>query len=583
MMNRIAKQLTAVTLLLSLLVLAACTTTTTEAPVAQPTMAEATAVAPTPAPEQELEQELELELEEELEEEGVMVGGVRWWDDAIFYEIFVRSFYDSDGDGIGDLNGLIEKLDYLNDGDPTTTDDLGITGIWLMPIMASPSYHGYDVVDYYRVNPDYGTNEDFLRLMEEAHKRGIRVIVDLVLNHTSDEHPWFVESQNPDSPYRDWYVWEETDPGWRGPIGQKVWHTTPTGAYYGIFWHKMPDLNLNNPDVTAAIYDITRFWLEEMQVDGFRLDAIKHLVEDGQIQEHSIPTLEWLRDYYSFVKSVNPETFVVGEVWSENPQISAGYVDEEVDSVFEFKLALDILNSSKVGIGTMFAKTLGDVLRFYPPGHFSTFITNHDQNRVMSQLGGDEGKARVAASLLLTAPGTPFIYYGEEIGMMGVKPDEDIRLPMQWCSDQPHACFTSGTPWRPVARDYPTRSVALQEPDPDSLLNHYRALIQLRNAYPALSVGEWTLVESNPGRVYAALRHTEAQAILVVINVGDRPIEEYRLNLAEGPLTAVSPTLLFGSGSITPPTLNDSGGFADYQPLPELLPHSTTIILLADG
>lgn len=571
MINRM-KQLTAVPLLLLLsLILAACTSAPTEAPAA-PTVVEETAVAPTPT----------IELEEELEEEGVAVGGVRWWDDAIFYEIFVRSFYDSDGDGIGDLNGLIEKLDYLNDGDPTTDDDLSITGIWLMPIMESPSYHGYDVVDYYRVNPDYGTNDDFLRLMEEAHKRGIRVIVDLVLNHTSDEHPWFVESQNPDSPYRDWYVWEDVDPGWRGPIGQKVWHTTPTGAYYGIFWHKMPDLNLSNPDVTEAIYDITRFWLEEMGVDGFRLDAIKHLIEDGQIQEHSIGTLEWLRGYYSFVKSVNPDAFVVGEVWSENPQISARYVGDEVDSVFEFKLALDILNSSNVGIGTMFAKTLGDVIRYYPDGQYSTFITNHDQNRVMSQLNGDEGKAKVAASLLLTAPGIPFVYYGEEIGMMGVKPDEDIRLPMQWCSDQPHACFTSGTPWRPVARDYPTRSVALQEPDPDSLLNHYRALIQLRNAYPALATGAWTLVESNPGRVYVALRHTEEQAILVVVNVGNREIGEYRLNLAEGPLTAVSPTptLLLGSGDIQPPALNGAGGFTDYQPLPELPPHSTTIILL---
>jgi alpha-amylase len=570
MINNRARQLTAVTLLL-FLALAACTTR--QAPAAQPAVVGETAVPPTPALEAE-------ELEPELEEEEVSVGAVRWWDDAVFYEIFVRSFYDSDGDGIGDLNGLSAKLDYLNDGDPTTTDDLGISGIWLMPIMESPSYHGYDVVDYYRINPDYGTNEDFQRFMAEARQRGIRVIVDLVLNHTSDEHPWFIESQNPDSPYRDWYVWAEADPGWRGPIGQKVWHTTPTGAYYGIFWHKMPDLNLSNPDVTEAIYDITRFWLEEMGVDGFRLDAIKHLVEEGQIQEHSLGTHQWLRDYYGFVKSVNANAFVVGEVWSENPQISARYVGDEADSVFEFKLALDILNSSKVGISTMFAKTVGEVIRHYPDGQFSTFISNHDQNRVMTQLDGDSGKAKVAASLLLTAPGIPFIYYGEEIGMTGAKPDEDIRLPMQWCSDQPHGCFTGGTPWRPVARHYPTSSVALQEPDPDSLLNHYRALIQLRNAYPALATGAWTLVESNPGRVYAALRHNDEQAILVVVNVGSRAIGEYSLNLAEGGLTAVAPTLLFGSGAVQSPTLNGAGGFTDYRPLAELPPHSTTIILL---
>ncbi len=537
----------------------------TETAVAQPT---ATAT-PIPAPSSTLEP-----LPEPVEI-------APWWEDAIFYEIFVRSFYDSDGDGIGDLNGLIEKLDYLNDGDPTTTTDLGVTGIWLMPIMASPSYHGYDVTDYYQVNPEYGTNEDFLRLMDEAYARGIRVIVDFVMNHTSDEHPWFVESRNPDSPYRDWYIWEESDPGWRGPIGQQVWHTTPTGAYYGIFWHKMPDLNFTNPDVTAAIYDAARFWLEEMGADGFRLDAIKHLVEDGQIQEHSNSTLAWLRDFYTFYKSVDGNAFAIGEVWSENPQISASYVSEEVDTVFEFKLALDILNSSKVGIGTMFAKTLQEVTEQYPPGMVGTFITNHDQNRVMSQLDGDVGKAKIAASLLLTSPGIPFIYYGEEIGMMGVKPDEDIRRPMQWCSDGPGVCFTNGTPWRAPYEDYETRSVALQESDPDSLLNHYRSLIHLRHQYPALSAGEWTLVESNPGRVYAALRRLDGQVLLVLLNVGNRALPEYTLTLETGPLTAVAnTTLLYGRGDLAAPTLNENGGFAGYQPLPELPPHSTFIIQL---
>jgi alpha-amylase len=157
--------------------------------------------------------------------------GYPWWNHTVFYEIFVRSFYDSSGDGIGDLPGLIEKLDYLNDGDPTTTDDLGITGIWLMPINVSPSYHGYDVVDYYEVNPEYGTNEDFKRLIEEAHKRGIRIIVDLVVNHTSTQHPWFIDARSgPDAEFRDWFVWADEDPGWRGPEGQPVWHRTPTAT-----------------------------------------------------------------------------------------------------------------------------------------------------------------------------------------------------------------------------------------------------------------------------------------------------------------------------------------------------------------
>ena len=203
--------------------------------------------------------------------------GLPWWNDRVFYEVFVRSFQDSDGDGIGDLNGLIERLDYL--------EELGVSGLWLMPITTSPSYHGYDVVDYYQVDPDYGTNEDFLRLVEEAHARNMPVIVDLVLNHTSNEHSWFTASNDPAAPERDWYVWSDEDPGYRGPANQKVWHAGDDGYYYGVFWHGMPDLNLENPEPTAEMHEVARYWLEEMGADGFRLDAIKHLIEDGRLQE----------------------------------------------------------------------------------------------------------------------------------------------------------------------------------------------------------------------------------------------------------------------------------------------------------
>ncbi|MBN1965655.1 MAG: alpha-amylase, partial [Anaerolineae bacterium] len=171
-----------------------------------------------------------------------------WWNDRVFYEVFVRSFYDSDGDGIGDLRGLIERLDYLNDGDPATTDDLGITGIWLMPIAQSPSYHGYDVTDYYTIEEDYGTNADFLELMGAAHARGIVVIVDLVMNHTSSEHPWFVASAAGDPAYTDWYLWRDDNPGYVSPWGSPTWHLADNGRYYfGLFWSGMPDLNYMNP------------------------------------------------------------------------------------------------------------------------------------------------------------------------------------------------------------------------------------------------------------------------------------------------------------------------------------------------
>ena len=511
-------------------------------------------------------------------------GEYPWWNDVVFYEVFVRSFYDSNGDGVGDINGLIERLDYLNDGDPTTTDDLGVTGIWLMPVMASPSYHGYDVTDYYSIDPEYGTNEDFKRLMEEAHARGIRVVVDLVLNHTSVRHPWFGESKDPNSERRDWYLWEETRPSWRGPDGQIVWH--PDGSndqfYYGVFWDGMPDLNYENPDVTAEMYETTRFWLEEMGVDGFRLDAIKHMIEVENTQENTFPTHDWLEEYYTFYKSVDPYAFTVGEAWTSTQQVLE-YTGDEVDIAFQFDLALDILNSADAGIAQIFTKTQQEVVEAFPPNQYATFITNHDQNRVMTQLDEDEGKARVAASVLLTGTGVPFVYYGEEIGMTGKKPDEDIRRPMHWHSDNIRVGFTTGIPWRIPAQDYEERSVALQEDDPDSLLNHYKALIHLRNEHEALRIGDWELVEANSGRLYTFLRHTENETILVIINLNRNPAtaENYSLELESGPLTGTeTPTLLYGQSISGNLQINANGGFAGYTPIDEVAPQSVTIILL---
>lgn len=506
--------------------------------------------------------------------------GLPWWNDTVFYEIFVRSFYDSDGDGIGDLNGLIKKLDYLNDGDPSTATDLGVTGIWLMPIMQATSYHGYDVEDYYQVAPEYGSNEDFQRLIEEAHARGIRVIVDLVLNHTSVEHPWFEASRDPNSDRRSWYIWSDTDPGYRGPNGQPVWHRSPSGFYYGVFWSGMPDLNYENPAVTTQMHDVTRFWLEEMQVDGFRLDAIKHMIEQAQAQENTPATHEWLQAYYTFYKSVATDAFTVGEAWTSTQQVLR-YTGNEVDIAFQFDLALAALNSADSGFGIQVGKEQQAVVAAFPSGQYATFLTNHDQNRVLSQLDGDENKARVAASWLLTSPGVPFIYYGEEIGQEGKKPDEDIRRPMQWTGDSYRVGFTTGNPWRAPVADYETRNVSLQNENPDSLLNHYRRLIHLRNAHAALRVGDWMPVETNSPRVYAYLRHSQTETVLVLINFSDDDDEKYRLTLADGPLpAAVSTTLLLGEETPAPLTPNDQGGFDEYQPYGTLPAFSTTILQL---
>ncbi|HOT92372.1 MAG TPA: alpha-amylase family glycosyl hydrolase [Anaerolineae bacterium] len=493
--------------------------------------------------------------------------GMPWWNDTVFYEIFVRSFYDSNGDGIGDLNGLIEKLDYLNDGDPTTTADLGITGIWLMPIMKSPSYHGYDVTDYYTVNPEYGTNADFKRLMEEAHKRGIYVIIDLVLNHTSAQHPWFIEAQDPNSERRDWYLWNET--------GGSGWHRSPNGGYYfGLFWDQMPDLNYNNPEVTAEMLNVTRFWLEEMGVDGFRLDAIKHLIEEGTQTENTPATLRWFETFYDFYKSVNPHAFTVAEVWSPT-QVVAKYTGRKVDICFEFDLAEAFKDSAFRGRPAGLMLTQETVIAAYPPGQYATFLANHDQSRTRSSMMNDE-QAKVAATLQLTFSGVPFIYYGEEIGMQGAKPDENIRRPMQWT---PEGGFSTGTPWRGYHEDYPTRNIAMQDAAPDSILNHYRTLVALRNQHAALRVGDWQPVKTDPLTVYSYIRAAEDEVILVVINLSGKAIEDYTLELAEGPFTAdMQPAFLMGDGTLYMPPVNAKGGFDAYRPVTPLPPYGSLII-----
>ncbi|MFN2225492.1 MAG: alpha-amylase family glycosyl hydrolase [Anaerolineae bacterium] len=549
----------ALTLLLLTAVLAACGAATplppTAAPTAEPSTATPTA---TPAP-------------------AAKAGP--WWRDTVFYEVFVRSFYDSDGDGVGDLPGLLEKLDYLNDGDPAGGPDLGVTGLWLMPVLTSPSYHGYDVVDYYTVNPDYGTNDDFRQFMDAAHARGMYIIIDLVLNHTSTEHPWFVDSASgPDSERRDWYIWSDEDPGYLGPWGQEVWHPRNGAYYYGLFWSGMPDLNLENPLVTAELEDVARFWLEEMDVDGFRLDAARHYVEDGKIQEHTEATHQWLRDFCTFCQEVEPEMLAVAEVWDTSYAV-AQYTTEDVNLAFEFSLAGSILSAVNNGRAGPLASTMREVMRLYPAGEYATFLTNHDQNRVMNQLNRDEDKARLAATLLLTLPGVPFLYYGEEIGMVGAKPDELIRKPMQW-TDGPQGGFTEGIPWQPLDRGFEERSVAIQSADAGSLLNHYRALIGLRNAYPALRGLSLTPVESPHQGVYAFLRGGQ---ILVVINLEGQAAADYALQWTDEALASgnYQATSLLAPAEVAPLTVGPGGVVEGYQPLPELPARSALVLALA--
>ncbi len=507
------------------------------------------------------------------------VPGMSWWNDRVFYEVFVRSFQDSNGDGIGDLQGLISRLDYLNDGDPATTGDLGVTGIWLMPIFASPSYHGYDVTDYMTINPEYGTLDDFKQLLAEAHKRGIAVILDLPLNHTSNQHPWFQASAAGDPTYADWYVWTKEPTFTSGPWGEQVWYKLGDRYYYGVFWEGMPDLNLRNPEVTAALQDVARYWIKDVGVDGFRLDGVRHLVEEGAVQENTPSTHAWLRDFHTFYKSLDPHAFTVGEAWTTSDEASQ-YVGDQADIAFEFDLAQGMVNAVREQSSGPVAIPQSLVNKDYPPGQYGAFLTNHDQNRVMDQVGNDVGAAKVAATLLLTNPGVPFIYYGEEIGMEGQKPDEDIRRPMPWDASAT-AGFTTGQPWRPLGPGHDKANVVSEGLDPASLLNHYRALVQLRNQHPALRTGEMLKVTSQPSPVYAFLRHAPDETLLVLTNLGDKAVDDYGLTLAQGPLAGTPAAgLVFGEGQVTPPAVNAAGGFDNYRPLPSLPPRSSYVIRL---
>lgn len=452
-----------------------------------------------------------------------------WWNDAVFYEVFVRSFSDSDGDGIGDVRGLIQKLDYLNDGDPSTTSDLGVTGLWLMPIHPSPSYHGYDVTDYRAINPDYGSMADFRALLDSAHARGIRVIIDLVINHSSTQHPWFVDARSgPNASYRDWYRWSDTHPGQQGPWGQNVWHSSSSGFYYGLFWDQMPDLNYENPAVRQEIFDLADYWLDEVGIDGFRIDAVKYLYEDGNQLENVQATFDFFRDFRQHYQSVKAEAFAVGEAWTGTAQVLDYVREDRLDYCFEFDLAGNLLAAVQNGEARYLRDHLAYVYFSYPYLQWGSFLTNHDQDRVMSALGGDVAKNRAAAALYLTLPGVPYLYYGEEIGMLGTKPDPDIRRPMQWTGG-PQAGFSSGTPWRAPQGNLASANVAAQQADPQSLWQYYRRLISLRNQSIALRRGFLRLPAVDQPGVMAMQRSYADDTVLVLTNLRAQPSDSLRL------------------------------------------------------
>jgi len=447
------------------------------------------------------------------------------WPYGVNYEIFIRSFADSNGDGIGDINGLTAKLDYLK--------ELGVGGIWLMPIMPSPTYHKYDVTDYKAIDPEYGTEADFKRLVEEAHKRDIRILVDLILNHTGADHPWFQSAiSDKANPYRNYYVWAKKD-SIRAQISKKAtsldsdnitqWHPvqgdTLSEHYYGFFWGGMPDLNFDNPDVRKEFVEIGKYWLSDMQVDGFRLDAAKHIYPTDRATDNHAFWI-WFREE---MKKIKPDVYLVGEVWSKAEDV-APYL-KGLPALFNFDMGYAITSVVRTGRDTIgLIDKYKEISDYYnaSTNEFidATFLKNHDQNRILSELENSTSKARVAAAILLTLPGTPYIYYGEEIGMLGVKPDEYIREPFVWDTN---TTDTMQTGWEEpkYSTDQTVLPLATQISDPNSLYNFYKKLIAYRNSSMPLTYGSLEKSPINVQELVSFIRKNDTNESLIIHNVSD--------------------------------------------------------------
>lgn len=412
----------------------------------------------------------------------------KWAENAVFYEIFVRSFCDGNGDGIGDFQGVAEKMPYLK--------ELGVDALWLMPTFDSPSYHGYDVVDYLKTEPDYGTMEDFENMIKVAHEHGIKIILDFIINHSSVENPWFQDAiSNPNSIYSRYYVlgdeFDKFDE--LGPWGQNIWYGDERGDYLAIFWSGMPDLNFGDKNLREEIKGAAKFWIDK-GIDGFRLDASQHIDDNDMELTHA-----WWKDFYDLVKSENTDLFIVGENWNENPEFIAPFF-KEMDSSFNFGISYQIIEAVKNGGTVNLVESLNRIRKIYAKYEKefidSSFLRNHDMPRVASEL--DEiGQQRLAAAVLFTLPGTPFMYYGEEIGQKGQKPDENIREPFDWYKSMEGKGMTTMSNKNPFRFTIKNDGISLeeQENDPESLYNYYKKLIKIRKDNKFMFNGEYKSIK----------------------------------------------------------------------------------------
>ncbi|MDR6999978.1 alpha-glucosidase [Neobacillus niacini] len=505
-----------------------------------------------------------------------------WWKEAVAYQIYPRSFMDSNGDGIGDIQGIIAKLDYLK--------GLGIDVIWVCPMFKSPNDdNGYDISDYQQIMDEFGTMADFDQLLQEVHRRGMKLILDLVINHTSDEHPWFIESRSSkESSKRDWYIWRDGKNGeepnnWESIFGGSAWeYDEKTDQYFlHIFSRKQPDLNWENPEVRNSLYEMINWWLEK-GIDGFRVDAISHIKKEPGLENMPNPEgVKYVSSFdkhmnvkgiHTFLKELKKETFAkydimtVGEANGVSVDDIELWVDEKqgkFNMVFQFehlnlwdaelKKELDMVELK--GVLSRWQKGLEG------KGWNALFIENHDKARVVSTWGNDQEywqeSAKAFAAMYFLMQGTPFIYQGQEIGMTNVKfdsiddyddvatknlyylktaagvPHEEImriiwassrdnsRTPMQWSAEQ-NAGFSTGTPWMKVNPNYQAINVAGQEKIPDSVLNFYKKMIQLKKANEVFTYGAYDLLLAEDPQIYAYTRTLSQDRVVVMANLSDR-------------------------------------------------------------
>ena len=491
-----------------------------------------------------------------------------WWKHGVIYHIYPRSFNDSNNDGVGDIQGIIQKLDYL--------EDLGVNAIWLSPIYDSPNHDfGYDVKDYRKIHPAFGTIDDFKRLLKEAHKKGIRIIMDMILNHTSTQHPWFIESSSSkENPKRNWYIWKDPKNGkipnnWKSAfIGSAwEWHESSGQYYMHSFLKEQADLNWRNEDLQNAFFEEIKYWLN-LGVDGFRLDVINLIIKDKKFRDNP-PVFRFINRQVQLYTRNRPASYKivrkfrklledyddkmsVGEIYSTppgNPAIAASYLGKGEDTLH---LAFDFSLIFKRWSARSYYLAIRKWMQLIPKKGWPCFVlSNHDLHRSINRLGVGSNKiekAKIAATLLLTMRGTPFIYYGEEIGMPNVKIErkeimdplgkrywpiysgrDSARTPMRW-TNMENAGFSNAKPWLPIGNDLKKNNVYTQLEDPESILNVYKRLLALRKNNEILQKGKWVPVLKGQKGVLVYYRDLKKERIMVALNFTAKPKSIYANN-----------------------------------------------------